>query len=84
MAWNRKLWGVEYVSAKGEAHLCDSTWDNHVGESYAGEPARALLFCQRAAARLWVRRFGQLQAGACFRVVRVRETVRKVILWRPL
>ena len=87
MAWNRILWGVEFVySRSGARFLCGTAWMKPPPQSaYDGEPTRALLFVTRKQAREWCK---NKQAGYAnrsdslakwrFRPVRVREKVGKV------
>ncbi len=79
MNWNRLLWGIEYVSTKSKPVLIGAFWDDRVfgrGDFYDGEPTRALLFCTRQSARDWCKISNKAHPSQ-FRIVRVRETVRR-------
>lgn len=85
MAWNRKLWGVEFLYGKGQPVLVGSMWHSITRDPfYLGEPTRALVFQTRKQARTWVAEKMANRSYGRFRVVRVRETVRKITSWRPL
>jgi len=86
--WDRKLWGVRFTSPVGDKDLIGESWNAlRRSQDYEGQPAHALLFTTRAAARNWCR---EKQAGyatrplwdTCrawrFRPVRVRERVEVV------
>lgn len=83
MSWNqKKLWGVEFTNSNDKM-LIGRAWHRHFGGTYQGEPARALLFTTRKAAREWCKEKraqyaerDDLCAKWRFRPVRVRETVR--------
>ena len=86
MTWNRNLWGIELSTPyKRTPFLLGSLWHEVKPTLYHGEPTRAFLFARRSIARKWCEEQNKLNAqrmGACkdwrYRVVRVRETVRKV------
>ena len=86
MAWNRLLWGVEFVDTRGNRLLCGTHWMNPPPRSaYDGEPTRAILFVTRKQAREWCRNKQAEYTGRSdflakwrFRPVRVREKVGKV------
>lgn len=79
--WNRKLWGVECVTATGSTMLIGCAWLRADTSHYDGEPTRALLFMSRQQAREWCRKkskeYDDPHLGFCFRPVRVIETVKK-------
>ena len=85
MQWKRKLWGVQFNNGHEKPMLLGALWN---GESpYAphdGEPSRALLFNDRAHARMWCARENAIWRSypegdpvRSWKVhpVRVRETV---------
>jgi len=88
MAWNRKLWGVEFTGGMpgDQPALIGTGWMHPMPKSqYCDEPTRAILFNTRAIARTWCSERMAEYAGrddCCgrwkFRPVRVIETVIKV------
>ena len=84
MNWNRLMWGVEHRTGKGNPMIISSIWRKEKCVPYPDEPTRPLLFTTRAAARKWCTD-GNVAYNARsdfvsrwrFRVVRVREIVRK-------
>ena len=87
MIWDRKLWAVEFTGRNGAKMLIGSLWhgETMTRSYYDGEPARALLFQSRSAAREWCKAEEAKYDGrndCCadwrFRPVRVRETVKVV------
>jgi hypothetical protein len=87
MSWNRKLWGVEFKSYRGGWGLIGAGWHPDYGRGHHGEPSRALLFTTRAAARQFVsqkqaewrqRSPDDVLSHWRLRVVRVRETVKRI------
>ena len=79
--WNKKLWGIEYTTELGEKIIISNLWHSYKTDRkyYHSEPIRAMLFCTRKAAREWIKSdFHSPAARGELRVVRVRETVRKI------
>ncbi len=84
MTWDTKRWGIEFRSPLTKPHLLGAGWCNarRAIDYHPDEPARALLFCTRKAARAWCANECAKFAGCSdccadwrFRVVRVRERV---------
>ena len=83
--WDNLRWAVDFCGVNGR-HMIGSTWTGNEACAHDDEPARALLFCSRSKARAWVAgQNAELKARNDwwgrknhYRVVRVRETVRRV------
>ena len=86
--WDNRLWGILFSSKlTRESYLIGCAWTGKKS-SYVGEPARALVFITRKAAREWCaekmkkwhsgRKGFDIVLGWRVRPVRVRETVRVV------
>ena len=83
--WDNLRWAVDFCGVNGR-HMIGSTWTGIEASAHDDEPTRALLFCSRAKARAWVAaENAELKARNdwwgrehSYRVVRVRETVRRV------
>ena len=79
--WDKKLWGIEYTMFDGRKIII-SNMRHHYSTAphlYPGEPSRAMLFTTRKAAREWMAREQYYSIPRKeWRVVRVRETVRKI------
>lgn len=87
MSWDRKLWGVQFSNGLGEKPwLIGSLWNDEAKYApHVAEPTRALLFNDRAHARMWCARKnaiwksypdGDVVRSWRVRPVRVRETVK--------
>lgn len=85
--WNNRRWGVLFFGAQPQdtGTLIGQCWHMDAKSTYAGEPARALLFTSRREARAWCQQQQAKYAGrpdGCarwrFRPVRVRERVEVV------
>jgi len=85
MAWDRLLWGIEFIDSRKEYPLIGTVWMRPPPKSqYEGEPTRPILFTTRKLAREWCKNkraqyLGRLDFVAKwrFRPVRVREKVGK-------
>ena len=85
MQWNRKLWGVHFNNGHEGIELISSLWNDETRDvPYIAEPTRALLFNDRAHARMWCARKNAIWRSypegnpvRSWKVhpVRVRETV---------
>ena len=85
MNWDRQLWGVEFIAPREKPTMIGTAWNYRIAKAYDGEPPRALLFTTRSTAREWCdKKNAEYRARSDFvrhwrmRVVRVRETVRRV------
>lgn len=87
MSWNRKLWGVEFISPNNKPILICTLWMHEMPSKalYPGCPSRPILFTTRKAAREWccdrtetTQSRGGVQEKWAFRAVRVQETVRRI------
>lgn len=80
-AWSRPLWGICFTDKDGRQSLIGEGWAAHRLVGAPDAPLRALLFCNRSAARDWCRDKMQKWTGdevtANWRVrpVRVVESV---------
>ena len=82
-AWKRELWGVEFRGVDRKKMLLGSLWHSVRPTPYYDEPAHALLFMTRSAARAWCRNQMNISKGRTdyygqwkFRAIKVVETVR--------
>ena len=79
--WNKKLWGIGYTGKGGIEIIISNMWHHYstAPHLYPGEPSRAMLFTTRKAAREWMASEQHYSIPRKeWRVVRVRETVRKI------
>ena len=79
--WDKKLWGIEYTTLDGRKIIISNMWHHYSAAPhlYPGEPSRAMLFTTRKTAREWMASESHYSVSRRYwRVVRVRETVRKI------
>ena len=74
-AWHRHLWGVEFQgTGTRRLSMLGTAWlDPMAPARYVGEPARALLFTSRVAARNWCQAKTKRSTYGRFRPIRVFE-----------
>ena len=84
--WDRKLWGVLFISPRSEPTMIGTIWRQPVDfKPYPDEPTRPRIFNNRAAAREWCatenKRY-ELRSDFLghwkMRVIRVQEIVREL------
>ena len=60
MSWNRRLWGILFVSRARpgtvDRQIIGAAWERPRPAQYPGEPTRCLLFDTRKTAREWCKR----------------------------